>query len=264
MALASLVLAMGAAFAPQAAPRPAAGPALDYEYFKTRVQPVFLNKRKGNARCYSCHSQGTSFRLQRLSPGATNWDEEQTRRNYEAAQRLVIPGEPLVSRLAMHPLAAEAGGDPFHSGGKHWYSQSDPEWQGLAGWARTVPAAPASASSQSLDFQFYRTRVEPMFLKPREGAGVAGCIGCHAEIATRLRLQHLPPGVASWSEQESRANFDAVLRLVAPGEPLKSRLLLHPLAPDAGGDPTHTGGKFWKSQDDPEWKILSEWVRGGK
>ena len=33
--------------------------------------------------------------------------------------------------LLIHPLDEQAGGDFFHSGGKHWDSQSDPEWQTL-------------------------------------------------------------------------------------------------------------------------------------
>jgi hypothetical protein len=36
------------------------------------------------------------------------------------------------------PLAHEAGGNSFHPGGKHWESQSDPEWQSLAEWVRSV------------------------------------------------------------------------------------------------------------------------------
>jgi hypothetical protein len=39
---------------------------------------------------------------------------------------------------------------------------------------------------------------------------------------------------------------------------------VHPLAEDAGGDPFHTGGKFWKSKDDPEWQILAQWVNSEK
>ena len=35
-----------------------------------------------------------------------------------------------------HPLAAEAGGLPFHSGGKHWDSKTNPEWQTLSEWVR--------------------------------------------------------------------------------------------------------------------------------
>jgi hypothetical protein len=108
----------------------------DFEFFKTRVQPIFLKKRPGHARCYACHSQGTSFRLERLSPGAATWNDEQSRRNYEAALNFVLPGDLKSSRLLTHPLAPEAGGDEFHSGGKHWNSQSDPEWQVLADWVR--------------------------------------------------------------------------------------------------------------------------------
>jgi hypothetical protein len=111
-------------------------PALDFEYFKTQVQPIFLLKRPGHARCYVCHSTGTTFRLERLSPGASTWNEDQSRRNFDSVRRLVTPGDPLASRLLTHPLAPEGGGDPFHSGGKHWVSQSDPEWQTMAHWVR--------------------------------------------------------------------------------------------------------------------------------
>jgi len=51
---------------------------------------------------------------------------------------LVVPGDPLTSRLLMMPLAHEAGGDPFHPGGKHWESQKDPEWQTMAAWIRKL------------------------------------------------------------------------------------------------------------------------------
>jgi len=109
---------------------------LDYDYFKLKVQPILLLKRPGHARCYVCHSTGTTFRIERLSPGAATWNEEQSRRNFDSVKRLVTPGDPLASRLLTHPLAPEAGGDPFHSGGKHWMSQNDPEWQTLATWVR--------------------------------------------------------------------------------------------------------------------------------
>jgi hypothetical protein len=114
----------------------ASGADLDFEYFKTRVQPVFLLKRPGHARCYVCHSTGTSFRLQRLSPGAAAWNDEQSRKNFDVVQRLVVAGDPLGSRLLTHALAPEGGGDPFHSGGKHWESQKDPEWKTMADWVR--------------------------------------------------------------------------------------------------------------------------------
>jgi hypothetical protein len=117
-----------------------AAPALDFEFFRARVQPIFLKKRKGLARCYVCHSQGTAFRLQPLSPGSPSWNETESRRNFEATLPFVVPGNPLASRLLTMPLAAEAGGVAFHPGGKHWSSQDDPEWQTLAAWLRVTPS----------------------------------------------------------------------------------------------------------------------------
>jgi len=126
MASVALVLAAWAA-------QPHAGPSLDYEVFKTKVQPIFLAKRPGHARCVACHSSGTPLRLQPLSPGSTTWNEEQSRKNFEAVKRVAQPGN-AKSMLLLHPLAEQAGGDFFHNGGKHWDSQSDPEWQTLKAW----------------------------------------------------------------------------------------------------------------------------------
>jgi len=109
---------------------------LNFEVFKAKVQPIFLSKRPGHARCYVCHSQGTNFRLQPLAAGSTTWTEEESRRNFEAVKRLVTPGNPDSSRLLLMPLASEAGGVSFHPGGKWWASKNDSEWQMLASWVR--------------------------------------------------------------------------------------------------------------------------------
>jgi len=110
-----------------------ASASLDFEFFKTKVQPIFLAKRPGHARCISCHASGTPLRLQPLSPRSTTWNEEQSRKNFEAVRRVVVPGS-VKSMLLIHPLAEQAGGDFFHNGGKHWDSQNDPEWQTLKAW----------------------------------------------------------------------------------------------------------------------------------
>ena len=110
-----------------------ASTSLDYEVFKAKIQPIFLAKRPGHARCVSCHSSGTPLRLQPLSPGSTTWTDEESRKNFEAIRRVAIPGN-LKSRILIHPLAEEAGGDFFHNGGKHFQSQNDPEWQALKAW----------------------------------------------------------------------------------------------------------------------------------
>ena len=124
--------------------------------------------------------------------------------------------------------------------------------------APAAPAAPPQASAPALDFDFYRARVEPIFLAKRTGN--VRCVQCHAPAAGNLRLQPLPEGTFSWTEEQSRKNFEAVARFVVPGSPRASRLLRHPLAREAGGDAFHGGGKHWQSQDDPEWQILQAWV----
>jgi YVTN family beta-propeller protein len=119
--------------------------------------------------------------------------------------------------------------------------------------------APQAASSPSLDFEFFRIRVQPVFTTKRPGN--ARCVTCHA-FGTTMRLQPLAPGSATWTEEQSRKNFDVIRLRVVPGDPAASRLLLHPLAESAGGDPHHDGGKHWTSKDDPEWQTLAAWVRG--
>src|ERR1700674_327666 len=109
-------------------------------------------------------------------------------------------------------------------------------------------------AATSLDFRTYRSRIEPIFLKKRQGD--VRCYDCHSVMNTRLRLQPLSTGALSWSEEQSRLNFEVVSKLVTPNEPMKSRLLLHPLAAEDGGDPTHTGGKFWASQNDPASQMI--------
>jgi hypothetical protein len=112
--------------APAAPAAPAAK--LDYDFFKDKVQQVFLTKRPGHARCVVCHTINSApFHLVSLSPGATSWDEDQSRQNFELVQRVAAPGF-MESPLIKHPLAQEAGGDAHHGGGQQFASQSDPDW----------------------------------------------------------------------------------------------------------------------------------------
>ena len=120
---ASILIAQALTLAQPASAQSSAQASLDYEVFKTRVQPIFLNKRPGNARCVSCHTSGGAAYLQRLAPGQATWDEEQSQKNFDRVKRLVVPGAPDKSRLLLHPLAVEAGGDEFHGGGKHFMTR---------------------------------------------------------------------------------------------------------------------------------------------
>jgi hypothetical protein len=145
-----------------------------------------------------------------------------------------------------------------------------------------------STTSSSLDFEFYRTRVEPIFLKRRPDH--PRCYSCHKAVqdpqakepavdpgfipnagitsgtvavsaASIFHLEWLLPGNTTWTEEQSRRNFEHVSTLVTPGDPGKSLLLMHPLAPEAGGDARHGGGRQFTTQDDPDWLAMAQWVR---
>ena len=112
-------------------------PALNFEVYKAEVEPIFLEKKPGFTRCVVCHTgAGRVGFLEELSPGAEMWTEEQSRSNFEAVSRLVTPGQPLASRLLMHPLEPAAGGDEFHNGGRQFASQDDPQFRKIAAWVR--------------------------------------------------------------------------------------------------------------------------------
>ena len=110
---------------------------LDYEVFKSQVEPIFLKKRGDHVRCVVCHSErsNNAFRLQKLPKGAAFWTEEQSRRNFEVVSRLVVPGDPGKSLLLHHPLAPEAGGSAYHTGGRQFADRNDPDWKTIARWA---------------------------------------------------------------------------------------------------------------------------------
>ena len=111
--------------------------ALDYSTYKSKVEPIFLKKRPTHARCVVCHAgANNAFRLQPLDKGATEWTEEQSRRNFELVSRLVKPGDPDASHLLMQPLAHTAGGEEFHSGGRQFATKDDPDWKTIADWVK--------------------------------------------------------------------------------------------------------------------------------
>ena len=159
-----LVLAFASGAAAQTPPAPSA-PALDFEFFKTRVQPIFLAERPGHARCIACHGSGhAAAAAAARRPGARPGPTRSRARTSRPSGGVVVPGS-AKSRLLMHPLAETAGGDFYHNGGKHWSSQNDPEWQTLKAWVMgdqarrpppnairgsSRPTAPATTSTSSI------------------------------------------------------------------------------------------------------------------
>ena len=135
------------------------------------------------------------------------------------------------------------------------------EFAVLAGVAIGIQAAPAPAET-TLDYAFYKSRVEPIFLQKRPDH--VRCYVCHSEATNAFKLVHMEKGQTAYTDEDSRKNFETASRLVMPGDPAKSRLLLQPLAPQAGGNPYHSGGRQFSSKNDPAWKTIAQWVSGAK
>jgi hypothetical protein len=129
-------------------------------------------------------------------------------------------------------------------------------------WIASAAAFALGLQAQSLDYEAFKTKVEPVFAKKRQGH--ARCVSCHSAANNAFRLEPIEKGSAGWSEEQSRKNFEAVSRLVKPGDPEKSILLKHPLSKEAGGDEFHSGGRQFVSKDDPDFKVIAEWIGHGK
>ena len=129
----------------------------------------------------------------------------------------------------------------------------------FAAWPPAHAQQAASAATESsLDFEVFKTRVLPILASARKGN--ARCVACHSRGGGNSFLEPLSPGATAYTDEQARRNFERVQRLVVPGEPLKSVLLINPLSEEAGGSHWHGGGKHWASQDHPEWRTMADWV----
>src|SRR5213592_2309908 len=154
----------------QQSPQPPAPPAaLSFEFYRAHVEPIFLARRAGHARCYACHALGAgegnapaAMRLEILSPGSTTWTEEQSRKNFEAVREKVVPGHPPASPLLIHPLRYEAGGDQWHGGGAQFGSPNDPEWQTIAAWVQGKNGNEGTLGGKDLTKRDDYTRPSPL------------------------------------------------------------------------------------------------------
>src|SRR5580698_11437955 len=98
-----------------------------------------------------------------------------------------------------------------------------------------VSATWVARAAATLDYDFFKARVQPIFLEKRPGH--APCVMCHAEANNMLHLEKLPDGQPVWTEEQTRKNFDTVSKIVqAVDDPMTAKILVHPQAPEAGGD----------------------------
>jgi hypothetical protein len=146
-------------------------------------------------------------------------------------------------------------------------------WRRLASTTGVLVAAfvafQAGAGAQgsnfptAADIETYRNTVEKLFMTDRGGttSGMAACVMCHTWQTRPMRFSlETPAADDGWTIEQSRRNFDIVTKLVNTQNPEASRLLLKPLASQAGGL-NHTGGTFWPSREHPEYGALLKWIQ---
>ena len=73
-----------------------ASPQLDFEFYRTRVEPIFLERKEGFTRCVVCHTEGSAGFLEELESGG-------------------IPGRRAVARQLRVAHAPRHAGQPMES-----------------------------------------------------------------------------------------------------------------------------------------------------
>lgn len=235
---------------------------LDYEFYKESIEPIFIRYRGGfvgsDTACVACHTvqANAPLGLEALTQdnGDVFWTEEQSQKNFQNVAMLVNPSAPETSRLLLAPLAPIAGGES-HSGGIFWQSPDNSEYRLIAEWIATGDSNATADPIVDVDFEFFRSCVQPIFVNPIENA--MPCAECHSG---QFAIPN--PENSYWTLEQSQLAFQELLSFVDPGRPEYSRFLHKPLHPNAGGDLMHNGGRRWYSQEDPERLALEAWVRG--
>jgi hypothetical protein len=129
--------------------------------------------------------------------------------------------------------------------------------------ALALAAASSVSHAVTLDYDFFKTKVQPIFLTKRDGH--ARCVMCHADANNQLHLQKLPEGQTTWSEEDTKKNFDTVSKIInGVDDPMQAKILVHPLAPEAGGDAFHSGGRQFADKNDPYWQTIEAFAKGAK
>ena len=173
--------------APAATVDRSAAVAVDFDYYRQNIEPMFARPRGypnagGSPACVMCHSWQTGLRFALAdmteTPDGWTWTAGQSQANYDVVTKLVNASNPASSRLLTKPLAQQAGGEG-HSGGSYWESTSDPEYQVVLQWIEMLPAEYFTPPPEpEIDFEFYRTCVQDMIQSPKYGQ--LSCSVCHA------------------------------------------------------------------------------------
>ena len=146
MSVARSVLLMMALSSPVFAQSPPASPALDFEFFKTRVQPIFLAERPGHARCIACHGRARPCGCSRSRAGRHGLD-----RRGVAEELRYRPADGRAGQREEPAADASARGKCrrrlLSQRRQALESQDDPEWQTIKSWVMGADARASGTAS---------------------------------------------------------------------------------------------------------------------
>jgi hypothetical protein len=224
----------------------AADPQPDFAFFREKIEPVL------QAVCAQCHAGAGkgSFAIVARAPGV-RISEADSRKNFEAVKRLIVPGKPEQSKFLLKPLAERDGGSP-HEGGDR-ILKGTPAYRAWVDFIHGLRAGGgAAAAPDAPDFGYFVARIAPVLQTV--------CAQCHAgQGKGSFALVQHPPG-APFPVADHRTNYQTVLRLIVPGKPEQSRFLLKPLA-EADGGAKHGGGDRIR-KGDANWTAWTEFIQG--
>ena len=183
--------------------------------------------------------------------------------------RIDYQESPEFSPLIRVPLADQLGGLP-HRGLDVFYTTDDPDYVALRQWIETeISRRPGETPTVRPREQFFRDRVLPVVAN--NGCLIASCHGPHAFNDLKLQLPLPSPDGRldprrDFSSRMVSANRKQMLgeksRFANLGGDLRlSRLLVKNLPISKGGVHQRGGNnQFFESYDDPDVKIILEWL----
>ena len=102
--------------------------ALDFEYFRVRVQPLLAVVGGDGRSCFSCHANQSVFNL-RPPDASGNFPEEVSRHNFRSMLRVIDLEQPENSLVLKKPTM-----EVPHCGGKRWDGRDHPAYQAILLW----------------------------------------------------------------------------------------------------------------------------------
>lgn len=123
-----------------------------------------------------------------------------------------------------------------------------------------------------LDEPYFRCKVQPILTKSCAAFTCHGDANRYFHVFARNRLRVTGTEKdrnAQLRSSERAANFEAARAMVDTGDVDSSLLLLKPLESTAGGyyhrgAEIFGGGNVFPSRDDPDFKVMADWVHGGR